>query len=188
MHFLSHTKTLMLSALLSVVSVSSVMSMELLKASSVSSPEPVHLFSNHKDIFVEDENAAYRVASHNMNPLLNEVMKRKAMGKFVDEGAGYIRVKQLSDGKYALEAKVRGDGGGLLGTTIGCMSGKFIVHFTAQLAIGLATTGVTIVGGPAAGAAFFIAAEKATAPTIEAASNIAAIGLGIFGGAATGIV
>lgn len=88
--------------------------MELIAANSVSSREPVQLFRNHKDLFVQDENAAYRVEKHNMNPLLNEVMKRKAMGEFTDGGQGYLRVKQLSDGKYALEAKVRGDGGGYL--------------------------------------------------------------------------
>lgn len=112
MHFLSQAKALVLSVFFSVVSFSSISSMELITAHSVSSSEPVQLFSNHRDIFVQDENAAYRVEKHNMNPLLQEVMKRKAMGEFTD--GGYIRVKQLSDGKYALEAKVRGDGGGYL--------------------------------------------------------------------------
>lgn len=84
--------------------------MELIAAHSVSSPEPVQLFSNHRNIFVQDENAAYRVENHHMNPLLKEVMVRQAMGKFTD--SGYIRVKQLSNGQYALEAKMRGDGGG----------------------------------------------------------------------------
>ena len=47
-----------------------------------------------------------------MNPYSKEVMQRKAMGEFTEKGQGYIRVKQFSDGKYLLNAHVRGDGGG----------------------------------------------------------------------------
>lgn len=86
--------------------------MELIAVNSVSSPVPVRLFSNRKDIFVEDETAAYRVEKHNMNPLLQEVMKRSAMGEFTEKGEGYIRIKLLGDHKYALDAHVRGLGGG----------------------------------------------------------------------------
>lgn len=159
--------------------------MELINARAVSSAQDVKLWSSNNHLFVEDENAAYRVEKYNMSPLLKEVMERQAMGKFTD--GGYIRVKQLSDGKYALEAKVRGLGGGLAGTTIGVMSGKFIVHFTAQLAILTVGAGIATVNPPA-GAAFVYAAEKATVPLIESASTIAAIGLGIFGGLVTGPV
>lgn len=112
MHFLSHSKTFILSSLFSVVSFSNVLSMELIAAYSVSSAEPVQLFSNHRDIFVEDELAAYRVEKHNMNPLLKEIIRRKAMAKFTEKGGGYIRVKQLSDGKYELNAQIRVLGGG----------------------------------------------------------------------------
>lgn len=182
MHFLSHSKTLMLSALFSVGSFSNISSMELIAAHSVSSREPVQLFSNHRDLFVQDENAAYRVENHNMNPLLHEVMTRKAMGEFTEKG-GYLRVKQLSDGKYVLDANVRGLGGGLGGTTVGCYIGKFTVHFIAHgtiLVIGAMT-------GPAAPAT--IASLEATfLPAIEAASNIGAIAGGIIGGVATGPV
>lgn len=112
MHLLYHSKALVLGALFSAVSFSSVVSMELIAANAVSSAEPVTLYKNQRDFFVEDENAAYRVETNNMNPLLQEIVKRQAMGKFVGEGQGYIRVKQMSDGQYALDAKVRGNGGG----------------------------------------------------------------------------
>ena len=38
------------------------------------------------------------------------------MGKFI--GDGYIRVNKFEDGKYTLDAKVRGDGGGWLSGVI----------------------------------------------------------------------
>lgn len=142
MHFLSHFKTLVLSALFSIVSFSSTFSMELIAANSVSSPEPVQLFSNHRDVFVQDENAAYRVEKHNMNPLLHEVMKRKAIGEFTEKG-GYLRVKQLSDGIYILEAKVRGDGGGPISGAIAYWATKTLCYGTAVAA---ATTAVVATG------------------------------------------
>ena len=49
--------------------------------------------------------------SADMNPLLREIVQRKALGKFI--GDGYIRVNKLEEGKYTLAAKVRGNGGGL---------------------------------------------------------------------------
>lgn len=182
MHFLSNSKTLMLSVLVSVVSFSSVNSMELIAPSSVSSSEPVQLFRNHKNLFVQDENAAYRVEKYNMNPLLHEAMERQALGDFTVKG-GYLRVKSLSDGKYFLEARVRVDGGGLGGTTVGCYAGKFIVHFVAHGTIGI----ISSFTGPAAPATA-LSLEATFLPTIEAASNIGAIAGGIIGGLFTGPV
>lgn len=155
--------------------------MELINARSVSSSKDVKLWSNNSHLFVEDENAAYRVEKYNMSHLLKEVMERQAMGKFTD--GGYIRVKQLSDGKYALEAKVRGDGGGLTGTTVGCYIGKFTVHFIAHGTILV----ISSFSGPAAPATA-TALEATFLPAIEAASNIGAIAGGIIGGLATGPV
>lgn len=134
MHFLSYTKTLALSALLSIILFSSVLSMELIAANSVSSSEPVQLFSNHKDIFVQDENAAYRVDKHNINPLLKEVIQRKAMGNF--STAGYIRVSKLDDGTYSLNAKVRGLSGGFI---TGMIAGAVV------RAVGYGTYGYSVV-------------------------------------------
>lgn len=134
MHFLSYTKTLALSALLSIISFSSVLSMELIAANSVSSSEPVQLFRNHRDIFVQDENAAYRVDKHKINPLLKEVIQRKAIGKFSD--VGYIHVSKLDDGTYTLNAKVRGLGGGFI---TGMIAGAVV------RAVGYGTYGYSVV-------------------------------------------
>lgn len=165
MHLHSLSKTLLLSALFSLVSFSAISSMELIAASSVSSAEPVKLFRNHKDLFVEDELAAYRVEKHNMNPLLHEVMKRQAMGNFTEKG-GYLRVKQLNDGTYLINANVRGDGG--TGPITAGVVG-FAVRFGCYTAYLLGTSGTVVVGsavgGPggaaAAGGAITIALTQA---------------------------
>lgn len=127
--------------------------MELIAASSVSSREPVQLFSNHRDLFVQNENAAYRVENHHMNPLLQKVMKRKAMGEFTEKG-GYLRVKQLSDGEYLVNADVRGLGGtGPI--TAGIVGMAVRVGSYAAILFGAGTTVATgtIVAGPAGAAA-----------------------------------
>ena len=61
-------------------------------------------------MFVEDETAAYRIERHAMNKNMRDVLVYKALKKFKE--AGYIRINKDEDGKYALVAKVRGEGGG----------------------------------------------------------------------------
>lgn len=148
--------------------------MELVDFRSVSSAQDLKLWASQNALFVENENAAYRIEKHNINPLLHEVMKRKAMGEFTENG-GYLRVKQLSDGKYVLEAKVRGDGGtgfitaGIVGFAVraGC--------YTAYL---LGTSGTVVVGsavgGPGGAAAAGGAITLALAQAGGAAGVIAA--------------
>lgn len=184
MHFLSHSKTLLLGALFSVVSFSTISSMELIAANSVSSPEPVQLFKNHKDLFVQDENAAYRVEKHNMNPLLQEVMQRKATGKFTEKGQGYFRVKQLSDGKYSLEAKVRGKGGGpiLAGAVyvtvkVTCYGAALAAATAAAVATGGAAAAVTGAASPVITAALLTSAGAHAPVVVGASTLIASAGL-----------
>jgi hypothetical protein len=141
-----------------------VFSMELINQRSVSSAEDVRLFTNHRDMFVEDENAAYRIEKHNLNPLLQEVMHRKAMGKFAEDGHGYLRVKQLSDGKYALEAKVRGDGGFLLTGVIVYNTCRVVGYSGIVLAsIGAVSAGF-VAGGPGGAVIAASAAIQASGP------------------------
>ena len=172
--------------LLALLVISPLSAMELVEHRTISSKDALRLYTNQKEFYVEDDYAAYRVEKHNINPLLAEVIKRQAFGKFKD--AGYIRISKLNDSKYALAAHVRGLGGGGGGALAGIMVGKFAVHFVAQLGIGVATAGVFVVGGPVAAGAFAVAAEKTLVPLIEATSQVAAIGCGIVGAAVTGPV
>ncbi len=84
--------------------------MELVDRSAVSSANDLKLYTNHRDFYVEDENGKHFVEKHNINPLLKAVAQHKALEKFI--GNGYIRINKFKDGKYALVAKVRGNGGG----------------------------------------------------------------------------
>ncbi len=128
--------------------ISHVPSMELIDISNVSSADSaLKLYTNHKDIYVEDENAAYRVEKHNMNALLQEISNRKALSKFKD--AGYIRINKNSEGKYALAAKVRGEGGGpILGAI--CYVGVKTAAYTALMTGIVATNAVVPGAGPMA--------------------------------------
>ena len=120
--------------------------MEMIDPSAVSSAQQLKLYANEKNLFVEDENAAYRVERHDMNPLLREVMHRQAMGKFI--GDGYIRVNKFEDGKYELMAKVRGDGGFLLTGVIVHQSCRVIGYSGILLGGGSAIVAGFVAGGP----------------------------------------
>ena len=154
--------------------------MELIERNNISAADQsLRLYSNQKDFYVEDANAAYRVEKHNMNPLLNEVMKRQALGKFKD--AGYLRISKLEDGKYALAARVRGEGGGPGGAAVGVAVGKFVGY-----AIGVGGLwGVSALSGPAAPVVGPAAAMTA-APIVEAFAIKCAIVGGIIGAIITG--
>jgi hypothetical protein len=139
-------------------------SMELINQRSVSSADNVKLFTNHRDIFVEDDNAAYRVEKYNVNPLFQEVMHRKAMGKFTEDGQGYFRVKKLSDGKYLLEAKVRGDGGFLLTGVIVYNTCRVVGYSGIVLASISAVGAGFATGGPGGAVIAASAAIQASGP------------------------
>ena len=125
----------------------SVSAMELIESKHVSSKDKLKLYTNHKDIFVEDENAAYRVEKHNMNPLLKEVIQRKALDKFI--GDGYVRVNKHDEGTYELLAKVRGDGGGLVLATIAYGAVKVLAYSGIIATTGAAAAAVGGTGGTA---------------------------------------
>lgn len=144
-----------------------VIGMELIKSNAVSSADNISLWSNEKEIFVEDDNAAYRIEKHNMNPLLQEVMKRKVMDEFTEKG-GYLRVKQLSDGKYFINANVRGDGGFLLTGVIVYNTCRVVGYSGIVLASISAVSAGFVAGGPAG-------AVMAASGAIQAAGPAAAL-------------
>ncbi len=163
----------MKSLLLSLLFVYPLLSMELVEHRAVSAKNALNLYTNNKDFYVEDENAAYRVEKHNIEPMLKEIAKRKAVKEFVD--AGYIRVNKNSEGKYELAAKVRGKGGGpwlsaavFLGVQVagytGLMTGAIVANTLAPGA-GTAATTIALGTGGVAGAT---AAIQSTALTWSA--------------------
>ncbi|KIX85660.1 hypothetical protein KG892_01300 [Vermiphilus pyriformis] len=125
-----------------------------------------------------------QVPMYSVDALLRK-MKPEHLKKFIT--CGYIKVKRFEDGCYALESRIRGEGGGILGANVGFWTGKFITHLVAQTGIAIATTGVAIVCPPAA-TPFFYAAQATIAPAVEAASNVVGLGIGIVGAATTGPV
>ena len=149
--------------------------MEMIDPSAVSSAQQLKLYANEKNLFVEDENAAYRVERHDMNPLLREVMHRQAMGKFI--GDGYIRVNKFEDGKYELIAKVRGDGGFLLTGVIVYQSCRVIGYSGILLGGGSAIVAGYVAGGPV-GAVTAASGVIAAAPQAAAAIESGSLAIG----------
>ncbi len=174
--------------LLSLLSLSS-FSIGCMEVVPCSSKDDVRLLTNRSAMFVEDENAAYRVEKHNMNPLLKNVIKHKALDKFKE--AGYIRINKNSEGKYELAAKVRGEGGGpiLAGILYGTVK---VLAYTGMAVMGTgAVVGITAAtGGTAtpliAGAGVLAkGAVAATATQAVVGTALAATSVGTAAGATT---
>ncbi len=165
-------------------------SMELVPLDVNSKEEALKLYSDNKKFYVEDNNAAYRVEKHNLNPLLQEVIKRGAMGKFKD--AGYIRVNKLEEGRYELLAKVRGDGGGPWGAWVMYNLTKTTIYSAAGIAAGATIGGIVAASGGTAAAPLVAGAGAATGKAIGTGLGMAAASstsVGIAGaGVAGGIV
>ena len=134
---------------------------------------------------VKHNKAVSTVASHDTDSSLRK-LNSDQLHVFLEKGA--IKVKQLNNGDFTINAYNRGLGGGAGGAFVGAAIGKFTVHFVSQLAIGTATAGVFIVAGPIVAASFASAAEATAFPFIEAASVTVALAGGIAGGVATGPV
>lgn len=150
--------------------VSNLQAMELIP---VSSKENVRLLTNHKHMYVEDEDAAYRIEPHNMNRELREAVQRKALAKYKE--AAFIRAHKQTDGKYTLFGKVRGNGGTGpvtafivgMGVRVGCYT-SYLLGVTTPVVAG------TLVAGPAGATAAGAAVGVALASAGGAAGVIAA--------------
>lgn len=115
-----------------------------------------------------------------VDPLLKR-MSPEQLTKFVAQG-NRIRAIRLSDGEHRLQAMVPGNGGGLLGASIGFWVGKIGVEVVCHGAIW--TTALI----PVVGVGIATGLETSLAGPIEAASTAAALGLGIATAVATGPV
>lgn len=142
--------------------------MELINSHGISSKdEALKLYHNNHDMYVEDDNAAYRIEQYQMNKELRDVLKYKALAKFI-ESEGYIRINE-DDGKYSLVAKVRGDGGGPV-------TANALYWVTKTFCYG------TLLGAATAGAATIVGASGGTA-AIPMATAMAAGKTAIVSGA-----
>jgi hypothetical protein len=160
--------------LLALLFISPLHAMELVNPIAVSSKdEALKLYTNHKDMYVEDQNATYRIQASEINNDLRELLKHKALTKFIEKKAGHIRISQLDDGTYALRAKVHGDGGFLLTGVIIHQACRVVGYSGLVLGSGSAIVAGFAAGGPVGAvtaASGVIAASPAAAAQIEAGS------------------
>lgn len=143
--------------------------------------EKVGLFYDKEGFFVRSNDEDVRVHSYDTDPIFKNKNQKDVL-KFAL--GNKLKLKKFDNGEYRVEAAGGLKGGGILGAWAGSILGKAIVHFVGHgtiLLIGACT-------GPAAPATIY-ALEAALLPTvIEPASNIAAIGMGVAAGVATGPV
>lgn len=136
--------------------------------------QEVRLLNSNKHVYVEDENAAYRIAPHNMNKELREAFQRKVLDKYKE--AAQIKANRQFDGTYTLYGKVRGKGGtgpltaGVvnMAVRVGCWTG-YLLAVTAPATVG------TVVAGPMGGSAGTVA----TGVVLTQVGGAAAVAAGI---------
>ena len=108
--------------------------------------DPVKLLHDKTHYYVSDENASYRVANHEVSPMLVQVLKRNALAEY--SRSCKIRVKKHKDGTYSLIDKVPGKGGGpLLGCAV--LLGTQVAGFCGLIGGAMAANAVLPGGGTA---------------------------------------
>lgn len=158
---------------------------------------------NKKDIFIPKElsntkvlyqNKDFHVLNHfaesgheNVIPVERQHISKELRGiskKKLAElllAGSYLVLKPISEDQYKIELQGRIAGGGVLGATIGCWTGKFVASFVGH---GLMVAAAACTG-PVFPATLF-ALEATFGHTLEVATTAAAIAGGIAGGVATG--
>ena len=128
---------------------------------------------------VLDGEHKHQVQPHFVDSLLKR-MSPEQLKIFVEQG-NRIKAIRLSNGEHRLQAVVPGKGGGLLGATIGAYIGKYGTYVVGHgsIIVASALTGWGCV-------ATFASLELQFAAPIEAASNVAALTVGLALGVATG--
>lgn len=136
----------------------------------------------NKAFAVLHEGLLKTVEGHNVSKELRGITT-EGLKELFSETDCYIRVQKKSDGQYALEAQYRLNGGGVLGAKIGSWIGKVTVYALGYGTISL----ISAATGPLAKGTFMTLTKFCAGP-IESASNIAAIGCGIYLSVQTGPV
>ncbi len=115
----------------------------------VSTKEQIKLLHDKTHFYVSDENASYRVPSHEVSPLLKQVLKRNALAEY--SRSCKIGVKRHKDGTYSLVDKVGGKGGGPILAALAYGTVK-AVAYAGMVAMGVGAGAVitTATGGTAA--------------------------------------
>lgn len=137
-----------------------------------------HLVHGKNGFAIKKQGQLYPVKSHDIAKPLHGITQAQ-LAAFICSN-GKLTVRTIGD-DYGVSIAGNLKGGGPIGATVGAVAGKAAV---CGLGYGFIAT-VSNLAGPAAG---WVAPALTglLAPTIEAASNVAAIGCGIALGTATG--
>lgn len=140
------------------------------------------VIKNQEDFIVITGQGAKKVKNHDVSRSLRK-LNDKQLTAFLNDGHGFIKADQFTNGDFKLDMHVRGNGGGALGAAVGVIGGKAAVYGVSYGLIHL----VGICTGPFYPATVGALTGVLAAP-IEAASTHAAAVCGLAGAVATGPV
>lgn len=154
-----------------------------IEPSSVFIPEKLgkmEVFHNRQGFYVHKDDQKIKIKKYFTDPMVRDLNKDQ-LKAFLK--GGYLTINEMEDGTLSLKSKIRLQGSGLLGASIGAFLGKAAVYVVGHGAIQV----VGVLTGP-----FYpvtvLALEGCFAVPIEAASMAGAVAGGIALGVATGPV
>jgi len=140
----------------------------------------MELYHNKQGFYVHKDDQKIKIKKYFTDPMVRDLDK-KQLKAFLE--GGYLTINQMEGGELSLKSKIRLEGSGVLGATIGAFLGKAAVYVVGHGAIQVAG----LLSGP-----FYpvtvLALEGCLAVPIEAASMAGAVAGGIALGVATGPV
>jgi len=168
----------------------------------INSEELGYFLGNIKDVEIDGKvQTFYKIAKEDFDHVVRDAEKvivdkitpeeLTGLASQLSGCSNYLEIVELSnkaslDGEIAIHAKIGLQGGGIIGTIIGCTVGKVVVSLVGHGAIAVVAIGTTLVAGPVAGWATAVAGESVFGHAIEVASIKGAMIGGLAGGTMTG--
>lgn len=140
----------------------------------------MELYHNRQGFYVRKDDQKIKIQKYFTDPMVRNLDK-KQLKAFLE--GGYLMVNQMEGGELSLKSKIRLEGSGVLGASIGAFLGKAAVYVVGHGAIQV----VALCTGPLYPVTV-LALEGCLAVPIEAASMAGAVAGGLALGVATGPV
>lgn len=149
----------------------------------------VDLYHNDEGFHVLQDNELYTVKRYSMDPLLRNI-KHKQLKKF--QKVGYINVKKIDNDEFALEANVRGLGGGPVFGSMVYWGVKALFYGgavgAAGVAVGASGGEALVVAGAAEGLAAAGALGAGSGLVATAVTVVPTLGTIAAGGTTVGVI
>lgn len=143
----------------------------------------IDVYHNNGEFQIMHNNKMHTVENHCLDKPLREI-NTKQLATFLAHG--HLAINKTDSGEFTIRANDHLKGGGALGATIGCWTGRFVTQAIGYSIVAPIIALPALVGGPVAYGIAVAGAAGTIAPIVESASTAAAIAGGMIGAVVTG--